>query len=109
MDVGSVDSGESYKVLLDDETFEKQGKDWRGRIVADWSCDDGLKSRIKPLMSRPDRIDAKVEGSYDRDRGGRVEGSITWTWETKEEKETTSQENGDPENSKQDVNSTDKN
>jgi hypothetical protein len=109
MDVGSIDGGEYCSSLLEDEDFQKRGKDLKGRIISYRHDSDSLEPCIKILMSRPDRTEAKVEGSYDRDRGGTIEGSITWTWETQVEKEDCSSARETSENSNQNINYKDEN
>ena len=78
--------------VFEDEYSSKVGSftcpedltEWNGRTVKPLAGDESSSLsrviRMRPMMSRPSRVDAEVIGGYSEDRGGYVEGKISASW-----------------------------
>lgn len=108
MDIYALDTLESF-FSYENNRKELIGYDAIGREFKDLTCNPNPRIPFKPMMSRPDRTEGKITGSWTEEHGGKVEGTITFVWESKDEaKGSPSDNNGDPDTSCRDADSKDK-
>jgi len=108
MDVYALDGSESFSTY-ENNRKEPMGYDATGREFKNITHSTPDHLSIKPLMSKPDKTTGEINGSWDEERGARIEGKITWVWESKDEsKDTASQNKGDTDTSCHDADSKDK-
>ncbi|OGN56772.1 MAG: hypothetical protein A3D96_07135 [Chlamydiae bacterium RIFCSPHIGHO2_12_FULL_44_59] len=108
MDIYALDSSDSFSAY-DNNGKDPIGYDPMGRELKNLTCNPYSHILLKPMMSKPDRTEGKITGSWDEERGKKIEGTITWVWESKDEsKEPPSENQGDSDRSCQDADSKNK-